>query len=237
MKKIIWVFGMSMMVLCSYVLAQAQLGDWTKSLTITPDVKEENIQEIRNIWLRFCNDGLETDKLTNQLSLQLRPGQSTDICVIFFNNSMQQEKIRMWFWSGDKKDETVSCSTNISWNEFDAMIYQNFSSDFILSWGEKVVKKIRLHVPKSAMGNIYGCIAYYLPDNYSQNPGDLFGVIVRKAAPIEIAVTWSVYTLWRRDGIKDNSSFILKVIIAVLAVRIVVTIFQPHKRKEHHKKK
>lgn len=237
MKKILLLCSISIVALVSFSFAVELSNTGNSTLTITPDIDEEKMKEIWHIWLRFCNDGFQENQLTNNLTLQMQPGQKKDICVVFFNNSTQTEKVRIWFSEGKKQSNwVVTYEANSSWNDFDTLIKRDSYDDLVLSWGEKIVKKFRIYIPESATGNIYGCLGYHLPENYSQKTGDIFGIIIRKAAPIEVLVTWSVYKLGRRDDMKyaytDNKQIILKVLIAVLAIRLVVTIIKTDKKKD-----
>jgi len=191
-------------------------------------------------------DGLENNKLTKELKIETRPGERQEICAVFYNRFLDRGmKVNVWFNQWVKRsDGIISCDENTS-NNILANMIQNNTKDytFILSGNEKLLKKFRLAIPNTATGNIYWCVSYNLPDNYSKSTWDVFGIMVRKVAPIEITITWDIYNLWRRDDIRDgvvtNKNSILKVIIAILGLWIIVSIIQTARKKEkhHHKKK
>jgi hypothetical protein len=115
------------------------------------------------------------------------------------------------------------------------------SSFFSLPENGQQIKIYDIDIPKNKSWIVYGCLSYNLHNGYSKSTWDIFGIVVRKVAPITINITWSVYNFWRRDDLKytytDNKQIILKILIAILATRLIYTIVQTSKKKEKHTKK
>lgn len=245
MKKIVISISMFVILLGCTASAQNNIPTTWDTLTITPNISEQSVNDINHVGMKFCNDGLESDKLTNQLHMQLQPGQRQEICAIFYSRFTDKTvKIAFWFTEWTKRsDGMITCKENTNDNAFSHMIQtdpKNFSFD--LSTGEQSLKTIKMAIPTTATGTIYGCLSYTLPAGYTKNTGDIFGVEIRKVGPIEINITWNVYKLWWRDDIKDvyttNKSGILKIIIAILALWLIITIFKTakttKKEEKHH---
>lgn len=75
-------------------------------------------------------------------------------------------------------------------NKFLHMIYApDKIRKIIVASGNNIVTHFKVRIPTTASGNIYGCVAYYLSGSYSKQTGEMFGLLVRKIAPIEITVT------------------------------------------------
>ena len=207
-------------------------------ITILPNINENSIHDINTIGLRFCNDGLETEKLTKNLYLQAQPGQKKEICTIFYSTSTKKNtQVSVWFSRWNKtSDGNITCDANVSDNIFARMIQKDTNYLFSLSGGEQKIKKFHIILPNTSTGEMYWCISYTLPQNYTKNTWDMFGIVVRKAIPIQITITWDIYKLGWRDDIKDiyreNNILILKCIIAILAIYIIISMFQPTKKKK-----
>ncbi len=230
---------MCVLTIISFAAAQENQQRSWDTLTLTPNINEKSINNINNIWLRFCNDGIENDKLTTTLDMKMQPWGRSDICTIFVNRSADvNTKIIVWFTSGTvEKDGTTTCGENWSTSVFYHLIKGDDNKSFVLSGKEQSIKKFKIVLPTTATGTIQGCLSFYLPDNYSKGTWDIFGIMVRKVAPIGITVTWAVYNLWRRDDYKElytaNKSSFLKFIIAILGIWLIVTVIQTSKKKDH----
>jgi hypothetical protein len=106
----------------------------------------------------------------------------------------------------------------------------------------QIQKIFNIGIPRANTGNIYWCLTFRLDNSYSHKTWAVFGMQIRKTAPIYITVTGDVYNFWRRDDIKlgltKNKDGVLKVIAGILGIWIIVSVVQATKKKEkkHHKK-
>jgi hypothetical protein len=64
----------------------------------------------------------------------------------------------------------------------------------------------------------------------------MFLILSRKSSYIRILITWDVYNFWRWDDTKDiytnNKNSIFKVISAIIAVRLILTILKTSKKSK-----
>ena len=211
----------------------------------SPKIDVSIADELNSTSMRFCIDGFETDKLSRIGKLTLQPGKSQDICMVFINNLPTDKEFTIGFseWTINEWGN-ITCDQNMDNNKMLNMILdmpEITRKIMVASWSNTITH-FKMKIPTTATGNIYGCVAYSLPNSYSKNTGDVFWMFIRKVAPIEITITWDVYTLWRWDDLKDvyttNKNSILQIIVGILAIWIIISIVQTVKKKDkHHKKK
>jgi len=220
---------------------------WEQTKIVTQDIKWATINDLNFLWMRFCNNWLESRKLTNQLELQIQPGQKKDICLVFFNVSPDKPlDVKFWF-SATNIDEKwkISCDDDMTTkNDFSKLIDQTGNTWFIIPPNGKVLKKLKMYISKTYTGNtMYWCLAYKMNKEEAMDPWQMFLFVYRKTAPMAITITGNPYRFWRRDDLKDtytsNRNIVLKTIIALLGLWIVVSIIQTAKKKKkhHHNKK
>ena len=230
------------------LLSRVSAQDTTKkpnTITASPKIDMSIADELNKTSMRYCIDWFTPDKLSRMGSLTLQPGKSKDICVVFINNIPKDKEFTIGFseWTLDGAG-LISCDQNMDNNKFlNMMMMPEKTIKIMVASGSTTVTSFKIKIPTTATGNIYGCLAYSLPNSYSKGSGEIFWIFARKVAPIEIIVTWDVYTLGRRDDLKDaytlNKNRILQSIIAILAIWIIVSIAKVTKKKEekhHHKK-
>lgn len=224
------------------VFAAEQLS-WDK-LNVQPDIDQKAMGDINNTFLRFCNNGTTANNL--QLFLSSRPGKTQKICTVFFNNQETDTNFFIWFSEAKKNSYGERlCDDDSTNNAFSKLIREDYAAaPIFIKAHESMKKTFTITIPKDATGYVIGCLAYNIDSSYSKSTGSVFGIMIRKVAPIQITVTWNVYQFWWRDDLKDacitNKNGILKVLIAVLALRLVVTIVKTagtKKKEVHHKKK
>lgn len=211
--------------------------------TIQQDLWANDGEAIQHIRLRFCNE-MKEDKFTVGLSLQMRPWQRKEICMVFSNNWTTSLDIFLGFTEGVMNEKwDISCQNDMTnTNNFFKFISPNHTIWITVPANGNIIQRVTYRTPKSASGNIIWCASYKINQKEEIDPWKMFLVVTRKIAPITIIVTWSVYDFWRRDDMKDvyftHTSSILKVIIVILALSIIVVIFQQDKKKRKpHKKK
>jgi hypothetical protein len=95
--------------------------------------------------------------------------------------------------------------------------------------------------PKNSSGEIYWCVTYVEDIPVKIATGAIFALQTRRAGPITVTITWSVYNFWRIDDIKDaytdNRKIVLEILLGILAIWLVMTIVNTSKKKEKHTKK
>lgn len=242
-KTIIAVFVISM--LFAATKATEQLTENT--LTAQPEIDKKAVADINLVSLRFCNDGTNPENLQAQLYLTWRPGTVNKICAIFFNNHNTGMNFHVWFAESKKNENNILlCDNDNSNNAFITQIRENTTDmNIFVKPHMQTQKTFNIGIPKSSTGNMYWCLTYWLDNSYSRATWAVFGMLIRKTAPIYITVTWDVYNFWRRDDIKlgltANRNGVLKVIAGILILWIIISIIQTTKKKEkeekkHHKK-
>jgi len=243
MKKIyITLILVSICLTSVYAIEDTSTGT---EMNIQPSINKQSIDDINKTSIRFCNQWLDAEKLSPRLYVESRPGQVQEICTVFFNNLETGMNFYVWFTEATKNnhDEWL-CDDDTHENEFAKFVRNDFASEIINIPSNKQKQKVfAIGIPKTATWDMIWCLSYAIDGSYTKNTWDVFGIVVRKTAPIWITVTWEVYNYWRRDDIKytytDNKQTILKILIAILAIRLVVTIMKTgnKKDKKHTKKR
>jgi len=235
-----------MIVLCISFLCM--YSSWTyvdisgNQLSTDLDIQENTINDIEGTKLGFCNDWLVEDKITRDSVISLRPGQSKKMCIVLFNNLSKDINFYVWFTEAHKNQYgEYMCEANSTDNTFSRYIKKDAADMKIFVKGQsQVYHKFTLKIPKTQTGNVYGCLSYTIDGWYNYNDGDVFAIMVRKVAPIEVIVTGAVYNLWRRDDSKEllveNKVIIAKILVAIFSIWLIVTIFSITKHKPAKKK-
>lgn len=213
-------------------------------LNVQPEIDKAIVADMNLTSLRFCNDGLNPADLKPKIEISSRPGQLQKICALFFNNLDADMNFYVWFTEATKNkyDERL-CDENSSKNSFSKLVREDFAAMKIpVKSHMQSYKNFTLTIPKTRTGDIIGCLTYTIDWSYSKKTWEVFGIVIRKTAPITITVTWSVYNFWRRDDMKEwltmNRTSILKGLAVILGLWIIITIIQISTKKEKsHKKK
>lgn len=205
---------------------------------ITQDLNSDNIAELQKVQARFCND----KKATKDLKLRMRPWQREDICVVLANQSDKPTSVLFWFSKGILKNWAPICDADMTaQNEFAKYILWNTTTWIMIPASGSIIQTFTYVAPTTASWDMLGCIGYKINKQEQIEPGKMFLIVPRKVGYIYLNITWSVYQFWRRDdmkyGVAANKSGILKIITAIIAVWLAVTIFQTTKKKEKHHKK
>jgi hypothetical protein len=247
MKKTI--IGMGVVVLSAFCLTvKAQnittTGNTTLSNNLLSNVSPWTLDDIYKIGINYCNKDIKWDTTNSYLTIGMRPGQAKNLCITFINTSEHHQDLIVGFTesiinSGWKQ----LCNWDLAnkSNAFYKLIDLKYTDIGLSGNNWTFTQTARIRIPKNTTwGDIYGCIWFYLSWAYFKWPNDVLGVRVARHFPMKITVTWAVYNLWRRDDMKDayttNRSGILKIIIAILALWLIVTIVQTSKKKEEHPK-
>jgi len=211
---------------------------------VNQELGSDSTADLNNVKIRFCNE-IKKNIYTDDLSLDIRPWQKKEICMVLSNKWNIALNVLVGFAEA-KVDEKwrISCGNDISYdNPFSKYIMEGPTTWIVVPASGNVIQRVRYVAPKTASGDVFGCVVYKINQEERIATGQMFLVVVRKIAPIYINITWSVYTLWRRDDIKyiytDNKQTILKILIAILAIRLFVTIMKTgnKKDKKHTKKR
>lgn len=219
---------------------------WTEELrpgevkTVVQDLSSDNLEELQAIQARFCND---PKTLTRDLSLQIRPGATKEICIAIHNISTAPVQLSRWFSEAKNNDVWVLvCGGDMgNKNQFSQFITPRPSTGITIPAGTTTIKTFRYTASRQASGIIAGCFGYQMAQEEEIQPGEMFKVVPRKVGYISMQVTWEVYTLGRRDKIQyfytDNQSWILQIIIAILACWLLITVVKTIRHYQHNPKK
>lgn len=213
---------------------------------ITQDLAVDNINALKYIQSKFCND----EEFTRDLKISMRPGQRKEICVAFANQSDKPISIIYWFseWILTKEWAPMCQADMSKENAFSENILRNNKTTGATIPGSGIlIQKFTYVVPKNVSWDILGCFGYKATDPGQIKEGNMFLIVPRRVGYIWINITWGVYNFWRRDETKNiytsNKSSILKVVAGILGIWIIISIIQATKKKEkhtkekHHKKK
>lgn len=201
------------------------------------------LDSLNDVWMRFCDDGMSEAMLTKKENLILRPGQSQEVCMLFFNSSAQK-KVEIFVGLGSwvlTPSWQISCDTDISTgNSFSSLWNFEGSHSLSLPQHSQIIKKVRVSVPSSYSWNIYGCLWYQLDQKRPKDYTWMFLFVNRKVVPIHLTVTWDVYTLQRLDDakffVKDHQLLLLEVLAWFFGILLVYYIIQAvlHQKKSMH---
>ena len=248
-KKILFGIGMAVISISSLIVkAQDISTTGTTSLTndLLSNITPWTLDDVHKIAIRYCNKEIKWDMTNSYLTINMRPGETKDLCVTFINTSEQHQDLTIGFTESiinSVGKQLCNGDLNDKENAFYKMIYLPQTSIGLSGNNWTFTQTARIRLPKTATWwNMYGCIGFLLSWAYFKWPNDVLGIRVARNFPMKITVTWDVYNLWRRDDIKDvytiNKTGILKALMAILAIRLLVTIFKSTKKKETtHKKK
>lgn len=209
----------------------------TTTFTQSLDISRVYWNQINNIVMRFCNNWLEADKLTANLSLFLEPDQEKKVCIVFFNKSNVQATIQSDVFSAQlSKGWNYLCS-NKDTLIGDVLVsdFSQLSEDIVLAPQEQVVKYFTVKANEFASWEYLWCLAYNLNVKEKLSVWSPFDMVVRKAANITINVDGSVKNNWF-----DLSSFwkidLLIIICFLLVLFGLFRVFFVIKNKKSKKK-
>jgi len=203
---------------------------------ITQDLNTDAAQELQNIKAVFC-DPLGRQETTDRLTFEMRPWQRKEICMAFFNIWDKPISLLFWFSEGqiNKNGDQVCDGDMTNKNNFSKFILQNPTTEIIVPAQGNVIKRVYYFAPKNSSWEVFGCLAYKLNRPEEIEKGKMFLLVLRKVRYIDINVTWNVYNYWWRDDIKsvytNNSVNVMRAIVAIIALRIIITIFSISKKK------
>lgn len=243
-----------MFLLCFWLIYNISLGQsWTtptstgnaytwelKEAKETLKLQQDTIEKIERIAYAFCNDGI----LKEETNMTARPGERKEICVTFGNKNPENVSIIFWFpdWTINQ-NWNILCNANLTWTTYIKNLLKGDAiSDFYFDLGPKqqTVKKFYIAIPKTQTWNIYGCASFKIKWNLQKAASwSMFNIEIVKKATINITITWNVYNYWLLDDIKysitDNKQTVLKGLVAILGLRLVVSIVQSSFKKKHRK--
>ncbi|MCF7834755.1 hypothetical protein K9M48_01730 [Candidatus Gracilibacteria bacterium] len=204
----------------------------------------ENINQIK---MFFCNDGLSNDKLEKQLFLDLNPGKSQDICLLFSNFGEKDVNLKVGFSHGEiDKQGLYVCDQDMgTGNNFSKIIYSAQTDNlnniyFNLPQGKQKQFNITIKAPKDLTGRNLGCIGYMINGDVSRASGSVFDVILRKVATIDFSATGDIYQFGFLDNgkiyIQEHKKDILRAIIIILSLSLIKNLIPKNKSKRKSKK-
>lgn len=250
-KKI--VCGMIVAVIAmSYCVTNAQKTDTKEEISdisVTQDVMSSvspaAMDDIYKIVLHYCNEEIQWNKTNTYLTIMMRPWQMKNLCITWVNNSENHQDLTMGFTESIFNDAGKQlCNGDLAdqENDFYKLINLKETEVWLSGNGGTSTQTAKISMPKNATGGeIYWCIGFFLSGSYFKWPNDVLGVRVARHFPMKIIVTWDVYNFGWRDDIKDvyttNRNVLLKIIIAILAIRLIMTIIKTtdKKDKQHNK--
>lgn len=251
MKKnilIVWVMTIVVMSIIWYVSAQENIPvEEVKAYeeNVMESVDPNVMEDMYKIAIHYCNDEIQGNKTNSYLTIQMRPGESKRLCITVLNGSTNHQDLTLWFTESVINEIGKQlCQGDLADRKNDFHKYIDLKKeDLSLSasgWYYTQIATIRL--PKSvSTGDMYGCLGFFLSGAYFKGPNDVLWVRLTRNFPMKIVVTWDVYTLWRWDDVKyaytDNKQNVLKIIVGVLAIRLIATIVSVAKKSTKKQQK
>jgi len=232
---------------CASILLVSNVSLWAEEqlswkLLVQPEINKNIVTELNGTSMRFCNEGLEGSDLKPKSVFTAQAGQIKKFCVMFFNNL--EKDMNMYVWFSEAKKNAYNewyCDENMTNNNYSKLIREDFSNMKIsVKPHTQTYQKFTIAIPKNATWDIYGCLSYTIDGWFTHNTWEIFGLMIRKTAYMEVDLTGGVYKYWRRDDIKDgyetNKSIILKILLGILVVWLIVTIVNTGKKKNSNQK-
>jgi len=206
--------------------------------SINQDLHSDNMTDLGNLQSTFCNE----NKATRDLTLNLRPWQRNEICIAFTNTSKIAIPISFGFAEGSVSNDWVpKCQLTTTGNIFAKSIKGTISTGINIPANGSITQRFTYVANKNSSGGIFGCFGYEINKQETLKEGNLFLIIPRKVWYIQVNITWSVYNFWRLDDMKDTytekRNTIYSIIAAILALWILITIFQKDPKKEKYPSK
>ncbi|MFZ2151056.1 MAG: hypothetical protein WAZ12_02065 [Candidatus Absconditicoccaceae bacterium] len=201
-----------------------------------PTLVSEKTKLISNIDTRFCNDGLEEDKLTDNLSIVTKPGEKKEICVIHFNRNSED----IYLWGGFSSNElepngNTNCSSNYERNNPFSKFIKPFKENFITVPAKGyIIRKTTIKFPVGINGIQKGCFVYG-PDEGTLKEGENLLFVVRKINEINILISKEPYT--KAEKIKQyldkNKNNILYILFMLVFFILIIEIKKLKKKKKN----
>ncbi|MFZ2151052.1 MAG: hypothetical protein WAZ12_01940 [Candidatus Absconditicoccaceae bacterium] len=224
---------------------QSQSGEY-KQVTEALQLTARTSNKINEVSFYFCNSGLEYEKLTTFLEINIRPGETQEICTVFANKSDEIFGIIDGFTTGkiskpSDKVYDILCETNITGkNTFSDLIQGGYENEFTLLGKEVKIKKFSIKIPKNMTGSIYSCKMFKIKGNLQKAAsGSMFNIEAVKKMPVQINITGNVYHYGLLETITDNKQSLLKGFMIIIGLWLIVSIIQSSSKKKHqqsHKK-
>ena len=233
MKKLFLLLAWSCLLISS-VFAQSS----DTIVSEKPIIPAGFVEQLWNIGVRFCDNGMSEEKVTKDFFRLIRPGWSKEICIWFFNVSDKPINIIVWFAEGIFSWWKMFCGEKfIEKNDF----LDRFRQDWVwktisLTAKSNVVKKANFYSNSSWTGDYYWCLAYKIAENDKIATWAMFRVVVRNASPMQFTITWDAYNLqWWDDikyDVKNNINSIMKLVIAIIIFLLAVEIVKVARKKK-----
>jgi len=220
-KKIIYII-----IVFSYI---STFSIWQESFQNTWNIEKiipiPLWNDISHINTRFCNDWFQESKLTNELSLKIRPWEEKEICVIHFNTHDQDIYLRWAF-----ADYTIEpnwnmvCGTDHTRNNTFSKFMKPFQENFIkvpAKWS--VLRKTTIKFPIWINWLQKACFARWISP-WELTEWEMILFVIRKINNIQILVEWKHYktTDKIKDFLLENIIYILLIIISILLILEII---------------
>ncbi len=240
-KNIFLMWGIVSVLILWSVYAQDAQNTWTQITdNVMASVDPNVMEDMYKIAVHYCNDEIQWDKTNSYLTMEMRPGSSKQLCITMVNASLSDQYLTLWF--AESRINEVGkqlCQWDLAdeKNNFHKYITLQESELYLPASGWTFTQIANIRIPQNvATGDLYWCLGFFLSGAYFKWPNDVLWVRMARHFPLKIVITWDVYNYGRRDDVKyayiDNKQTILKILIAILAVRLVVTIAKTGKKKE-----
>lgn len=180
-------------LLTSFSLSEAIFTGW--GIEVVSESEQETVltadiglagSELQWVNVRFCNNGLED--LTEKISWTLGQMEKWEICVVAKNDSPNNVKVNLSFFSTSVTDAWHTACNQTMENTFGSfMDKQSIQVD--VPSGDYIVQKFNIQFPLWVNGKQWGCLFYNVEkENTSDN---MVNIVVWKAMFLDYFV-WDV---------------------------------------------
>jgi hypothetical protein len=210
-------------------------------VNIKPSIPTQFMEQLQNVGVRFCDQWMTEKTVTSDFLRFIRPGQSKEICIWFFNSSDKPINIVAWFSEASLSWWKFVCESEfVKKNDFLNRFRQDWVWKIItVSPKSNIIKKAYFYSDSLWSGDEYWCLVYKIAENDSAPRWTIFNVIMRQAISMKFTITWDVYNLqWWDDikyDVKNNINDIMKIVIVIIVFLLWVEIVKMARSKKKSK--
>ena len=170
------------------------------SLFLFSNVFAASWQISKWILFKFCDDGVEQDKLKSDFNILTKPWEKQNVCLLFYNSNPNTLSFTYWFSESIINSANHQlCDSDIgTGNDFSKMFINEKERIYTLKPWESIVINESFIPPLGMNGAQYWCLAHMLIDKTETSW--MFKIVKRNANLMKIFV-------WGESIIKNSVDF------------------------------
>lgn len=164
----------------------------------TGEKKEPTIQvdAFNNLWVRHCDQWVESDKLTTKASLTLDWDEEKTLCNVFINDSDYDITVKYAYVEATIGSSWMpNCS--IEWGKFASLVSPEWALSFVIPAKSHIVRKDKMFLPPGMQpGMMRWCLGYGIESiKWVNNEStSMFKIENRKVILYEVLI-WGVTSI------------------------------------------